>query len=76
MNVSWIILISLAFVQFSRSESNFFTKGTVKTVTYNEKGEQIVHEREMTDEERNSLTKTMNQAKDEVVGIGEKVVSS
>lgn len=74
MNASWIILITLAFVQFSKSESNWFTKGTVKTVTYNEKGEKVTFEREMTDEEKDSLQKSLNQAKDEIAGIGEKVV--
>lgn len=74
MNASWI-LITLAIVHFSKSESNWFTKGTVKTVTYNENGEQVTYEREMTDEERISLQKTINQAKDEIAGIGEKVVS-
>lgn len=73
MNVSWIILITLAFVQFSKSE-NWFSKGSVRTVTYNGNGEATVHEREMTDEEKNSLERTINQVRNDVSGIGEKVV--
>lgn len=74
MNASWIIWTALAFVHFTKSESTWFSKGSVRTITYNERGEQTVHEREMTEEEKKSLEKEIYQARDEIVGIGGEVV--
>lgn len=59
------------------TKSSFSPKGTatVRTITYNDKGDTIVYERKMTDEERNRFNKDMNKVTEELSGIGEKVVS-
>ncbi|KAL5279071.1 hypothetical protein ACFFRR_003596 [Megaselia abdita] len=47
--------------------------GTVKTITYNEKGEQIVNVRKMTDEEEKAMTESMNEVGNKISQIPNKL---
>lgn len=74
-SLKYLILVALSFAMiFTNAEADFFTKGTVRTVTYNENGDQVIHQREMTPEETSNLDRTLNQAKDQILGVGQEVV--
>uniref|UniRef100_T1GNA6 Uncharacterized protein n=1 Tax=Megaselia scalaris TaxID=36166 RepID=T1GNA6_MEGSC len=73
-SLKYLMLVALSFAMiFRNAEADFFTKGTVRTVTYNENGDQVIHQREMTPEETSNLDRTLNQAKDQILGVGQEV---